>query len=212
MGRQTLRSRYFQEIAQTFFDLRGAPFVLSSTEIAAISSWEETGIPLRIVLEGIHRAFEKYRVRHVGGRKMSSLSFCNTEVLKAFAEFRDRGVGLRSKKTFREEKKKRLRDEVERFLQSLSAEVGCFKDLYEEALRVLSRKAAREEELEKMEEKAEDLILHLAQEEDKAEAERRVKAEWRGRPDSEVGEIYKIQLAKLIREKYRIPHLSLFYY
>jgi hypothetical protein len=212
MGRQALRGRYFQEIAELFFDLRGAPFVLSSKEIASISSWEETGIPLRIVLQGIQRAFEKYRERQAGGRKISSLSYCNAEVRKVFAEFRDRGVGIRSHKTFREEKKLRLREEVERFLQSLSAEVSCLKDLYEEALRVLSRKAAREEELEKMEEKAEDLILRLAQEEDRAESERLVKAEWRGRPDSEVGEIYKIQLAKLIRKKYKIPHLSLFFY
>lgn len=212
MKRQSQSSRYFQEIAQAFFDLRGAPFVLSSKDMVTISGWEEMGIPLRIVLEGIHRAFENYRKRQRGGRKMASLIYCNADVLRAFAEFRDRGIGRRSKEVFREEKKNRVRLEVERFLQSLSPEVRFLKDIYEEAFKVLSSETVKEEELERMEDKTEELILRQAQETEKPEVETRLKADFKGRTDSENLEIYKIQSAKIMREKYRIPHLSLFYY
>jgi len=212
MGSQAQRSRYFQEIAQAFLDLRGAPFVLSSKEMVTISAWEETGIPLRVVLEGIHRAFENYKKRQAGGRKMSSLSYCNAEVLRAFAQFRDRSVGRRNKEVFREEKKKRVRLEVERFLQSLSPDVSYLKDIYSEAFKILSRRAAKEEDLEKMEEKTEELILRHAPETEKGEAEKRVKVDQKGRRESEAQEIYRIQLIKLMREKYRIPHLTFFYY
>lgn len=212
MERRALRSRYFQEIAQVFFDLRGAPFVLSSRDMVAIASWEETGIPLRVVLEGIRRAFENYRKRQAGGRKMSSLSYCSAEVLKVFAEFRERSVGRRSKEAFREEKRKKVRIEVERFLPSLSPEVGWLKDIYVEVLQVLSRKTVSEETLEKIEEDVEELILRNAPEADKAEVGKRVRAEFRGRPGREARDIYRIQLIKFIREKYKIPHLSLFYY
>jgi len=212
MERRALRSSYFQEIAQAFFDLRGAPFVLSSKDVVAIGSWEETGIPLRIVLEGIRRAFENYRKRQAGGRKMSSLSYCNAEVLKVFSEFRDRSVGRRSKEVFREEKTKKAKIEVERFLMSLPPEVGWLKDTYGEARRALCRKTVSEEALEKMEGDVEELIFRNAAEADKTEVEKRIQGEYPSRPGSEDRDISGVRLIKFIREKYRIPHLSLFYY
>jgi hypothetical protein len=109
MPRSKEKSFYFQEIARTFFGLRGAPFVLSSRDMVAISSWEEEGIPLRIVLEGIERAFENYRKRAFRGRKIPSLSFCQPEILRTYAEFKDREVGRADKAEPREEKRKRIR-------------------------------------------------------------------------------------------------------
>jgi hypothetical protein len=53
------RSGYYQTIGKFFIDLRGAPFFLSSKELAIISQWEEMDIPLRIVLEGIKESFER---------------------------------------------------------------------------------------------------------------------------------------------------------
>jgi hypothetical protein len=212
MESQALRSRYFQEIAQAFFDLRGAPFVLSSKDMVAISSWEETGIPLRVVLEGIRRAFENYRKRQAGGRKMSSLSYCHAEVLKAFAEYRDRSVGRRSREILREEKKKKAEIEVDKFLTSLPAEVAWLRDIYEEAHRALCGITASEETLEKMEANVEALILRKAPGADKNDVEKRIQAEYRSRPGSEIPDILRVRLIQFIREKYKIPHLSLFYY
>jgi hypothetical protein len=212
MERQAQRSRYFQEIARTFFDLRGAPFVLSSREMMTVAGWEEMGIPLRVVLEGIHRGFESYRRKRAGGRKMPSLSYCQAEVLKAFAEFRERRIGRQHKEVLRKEKKGRAKLEVEKFLQSHSPKVSFLEDIYAEALRILSRAAIREEALDSLESRAEEMILRQAQESEKAEVKGRVEADFKSHRDSEAQEIYKTQLVKVLREKYKIPHLSLFYY
>jgi hypothetical protein len=212
MSRKENKSFYFQEIARAFFGLRGAPFVLSSTDMVTISSWEERGIPLRIVLEGMERAFENYRKRAVRGRKMSSLSFCQAEILKAYAEFRERGVGRAEKGESREDKRKKIKVEVEQFLKLLPAEAGFLGEVYREALAVLSRKEASEETLERLDARAEELIAKQADAADRAEVERRVRADFPGRSAEELRGICLIELVKRWRERYRVPYLSYFFY
>jgi len=212
MPRREKRSFYFQEIASAFFGHRGAPFVLSSRDMVTISSWEETGIPLRVVLEGMERAFEKYRKRSAGRGKMSSLSFCEAEVVKAHAEHRDRGVGRTDKGESREGKRKRIRAEVERFLKSMPPETSFLSEVYREALAVLSRKEAPEEILERLDAKVEGLITRLADTALRAEVEKRVRADFPGRPAEELRRISLLEQVKRWRERYRVPYLSYFYY
>jgi hypothetical protein len=211
-SKQTRQSRYFQEISRAFLDLRGAPFLLSSKDIMTVSTWEETGIPLRIVLEGVRRAFEKYRLRHAGSRRIFSLSFCQAEVERAFAEFRDRGVGRERLRGSRAEKAGKARIEIERFLQAVPPEAGYLTDVFRQALTALSRRAPREEDVEKLEEKVDELILRGVSEEDREAARRQVEKEFAGRSRQEQERILGLQLVKRAREKYRIPRLSLFYY
>lgn len=212
MPRREKRSFYFQEIARAFLGHRGAPFVLSSRDMVTISSWEERGIPLRIVLEGMERAFEKFRKRAAGGRKMPSLSFCETEVAKAHGECRDRGVGRAEKGESREDKRKRMRVEIERFLKSMPRETEFLGEVYREALTVLSRKGASEEALERLDARAEELITGLADTGVRAEVEKRVRADFPGRPAEELRRISLLELVKRWRERYRVPYLSYFYY
>jgi hypothetical protein len=212
MPRREKRSFYFQEIARTFFSYRGAPFVLSSRDMVTISSWEERGIPLRIVLEGMERAFEKYRKRAVGGRKMSSLSFCEIEIVKAHAEHRDRGVGRAAKGESRKDKRKTIKTEVERFLKSMPPEADFLGEVYREALIVLSRKEASEETLERLDARAEELITRLADTAVRAEVEKRVRVDFPGRPAEELQRISLLELVKRWRERYRVPYLRYFYY
>jgi hypothetical protein len=209
---RTRQSRYFQEISQSFLDLRGAPFILSSKDIMMIATWKETGIPLRIVLEGIRRAFEKYRQRHAGSRKIFSLSFCQAEVERAFTEFRDRGVGRERLRVSRSEKAGKARKEIERFLRAVPPEAGYLTDVFLQALASLSRRTRREEEVEKLEEKVDELILRQASAEDRDAARRQVEAEFAGRSRQERERILGLQLVKRAREKHRIPRISLFYY
>jgi hypothetical protein len=212
MPRREHRSFYFQEIARAFFGLRGAPFVLSSKDMVAISSWEEKGIPLKIVLEGMDRAFEKYKKRALGGRKMSSLSFCETEILRAQAESRDREIGRAEKGESREDKRKRIRAEVQRFLKSLPKETDFLGEVYGEALAVLSRKEASEETLERLDARTEELIIGHAGTAIRTEVETRVRADFPGRPAEEFRGIFLRELVKRWREIYRAPYLSFFYY
>jgi hypothetical protein len=212
MTRKEERSFYFQEIARAFHGHRGAPFVLSSRDMVTISSWEERGIPLRIVLEGMERAFEKYKRRSVGGQKMPSLSFCETEIVRAHADHRDRGIGRADRGESREAKRKRIRAEVERFLKSMPRETDFLGEVYREALTVLSRKEASEEALERLDAKAEDLIARLSDPSIQAEVEKQVRAGFPGRPPEELRRISLLELVKRWREKYRIPYLTYFYY
>lgn len=212
MPRKENRSFYFQEIARAFLSLRGAPFVLSSRDMVVISSWEEKKIPLRIVLEGIERAFERHRKRAAGGRKMSSLSFCEAEVLRAYGECRDRGIGRAEKGESREDKKDRIRTEAQRFLDSLPRETAFVGEVYREALAVLSRKKPSEETLERLDARAEELITKHADAAVRAEVEKRVQADFPGRPAEELRGILLIELVKRWRERYRVPYLSYFYY
>jgi hypothetical protein len=212
MSRREKQGFYYQQIAQAFFARRGAPYVLSSRDMVMISSWEETGVPLGVVLEGIERAFERSRPRLARGRKMSSLSFCETEVIKAYTEFRDRKVGREGKEPSREEKRKKVSLEVRRFLDSLTPEVAFLRDAYREGLAALSRKNVVEEALERLDEKVEKLIIRQAESGDRGEMGKSVRRDLPGRPAEEVLEIYRLRLIKQWREKYRIPYLSLFYY
>lgn len=212
MPRKENRSFYFQEIARVFYGLRGAPFVLSSSDMVTISSWEERGIPLRMVLEGMERAFERYRKKAVGGRKMSSLSYCEPEILKAYAEYRDRGVGRAEKGESREDKRKKIKLEVARFLKTLPLEAAFLSEVYREALSVLSRKKASEEALERLDARAEELISRQADAADRAEVERRVRASFPGGSLEELRGITQIELVKRWRERHRVPYFSYFYH
>jgi hypothetical protein len=212
MSRGEKQGFYYQQIAQAFFARRGAPYVLSSRDMVMIASWEETGIPLGVVLEGIERAFERSRPRLARGRKISSLSFCQTEIMKAYAGFRDRKVGRESKERSREEKRKKVKLEVRKFIQSLPAELEFLREAYREARAALSRENVVEDSLELLDEKVEKLIVRQAEAGDLGEIEKGVRADFPGRPAEEVREICRLLLVKRWREKYRIPYLSLFYY
>jgi len=212
MPSEAKRNFYFQEIARVFFGLRGAPFVLSSSDMVMISSWEERGIPLRIVLEGMERAFERYKKRAIGGRRMYSLSYCGPEIQKAYAEFRDRGIGRSEKGESRADKRKKIRAEVQRFLESLPPGADFLGEVYREALIVLGRRGAPEETLERLDVKVEELITREADPAIRAEVEKRLEADFPGRAPEELRRIFIIELVKLWRGRYRVPYLSYFYY
>ncbi len=211
MSRETKRSQYFQAIARLFFDLRGAPFVLSSRDQVTIATWEEARIPLAVALEGIQRAVEKYRERNPG-RKMPALSFCHREVMKAFGEHRERKVGRAGKVVSREEKRKRARAEVEAFCRRLPPEWTSLQPVLDEALRLLSRRSVGEEELERLEEELEAILLAHAPEKERAEAKQWVGAKFSSRPGPALEEAVSRRLIKSLRQKIRIPHFPLYYY
>ena len=95
--KQRARNRYFQEIAHEFLKSRGAPFFLSSKDLDLIAAWEKMGIPLRVALEGVDRAFENYRAKTAARPKILSLAFCKNQVLKAFEQYKERKVGAPKK-------------------------------------------------------------------------------------------------------------------
>ncbi len=206
------RSDYFQSIARHFFKLRGAPFFLSSKELDLVARWEEMGIPLPVVLEGIESSFASLRIKQGRKLKIQSLAYCTHHVLRAFEQHRDRRVGSRKEKVEREEKRKRAKTEVRKFLLSLPLQVNYLKEPYSRAQKLLGRKPVNEEELEWIEEEVEGLIWKNSSEREKEAVKEKLRIEHRFENQEEFQQAFKIKVVKVLREKHRIPYISLFYY
>ena len=206
-------SKYFQSIALHFFKHRGAPFFLSSKELDCIESWEEMGIPLHVVLEGIERSFEIHRRRKPGRKaKIQSLAFCDLQVIKAFEQDRERKVGHKKRIVERQAKRDRAKKEVERFLTKISPGISYLKEAYSLAQKVLSKRSFDEEELERIEDTIEELLWKNSAGEEKKTVKRGIEKDYDFKEKEEFERIFKIKLVKVLRDKYKIPYISLFYY
>jgi hypothetical protein len=206
------KSLYFQKIARHFLAWRGAPFFLSAKDLDLISAWEEAGLPLPVVLEGIDKAFENHRLRRAKADKILSLSFCSGQVSKAFEQFRDRKVGIGRKVASREDKRRRLRTEIERFLARLPADVLFLEDLFHEARQKIAGSDFDEIEMEDLDEKVEELLLTRADQDDRDKVKKEILAERRLVAGDELARVLDITVVRRLRERFKIPHLSLFYY
>jgi len=206
------RNQYFRVIAHIFMKGRGAPFFLSSKDLDLIAAWEKTGIPLRVVLEGMERAFKNYWTKPGGRRKIHSLAFCKLQVLKTFEQHKERKVGTSKRRYERDEKRKKIKEEVQRFLRGISPSLTYLKDIYIQAQKILSRRAVKEEELERMEEEIEELLFKHCPQREKEKAKKEILEQFSHQGEEEFRSIFKIKLVKVLREIYKIPHISFYYY
>jgi len=79
---------YFTEVEECFQRCRGTRTLLSPLDWALIESWKDAGVPLRAVLLGIERSFEKFRKRPPRFQKVNSVAYCSQEVLQVADELR----------------------------------------------------------------------------------------------------------------------------
>jgi hypothetical protein len=84
---------YFTEIEEEFVKRRGSHMLVSPLDWTLIETWKRRGIPLHIVLRGIHSSFDGYDQRLNRGRKVNSLFFCQQEVEAMFQEYVESRVG-----------------------------------------------------------------------------------------------------------------------
>ncbi len=170
-------------------------------------------IPLHVVLEGIERSFENYR-RRIAWRKakIQSLAFCNLQILKAFEQDRERKVGHKKRIKERTEKRDRAKAEVQRFLEKIPPQISYLEEAFARAQKMLSQSRFDEEELERVEKKVEELLWRNSSNEEKDSVKRQVLKEYEFKEEEEFERIFKIKLVKVLRDKYKIPYISLFYY
>lgn len=206
------RSEYYQSIARYFFKLRGAPFFLSSAELNLVEKWEKMEIPLFVVLEGIKRAFDNYMRKPGRKTKIQTLAYCENQILNAFDQYRDRRVGGERKIRGRTEKKNQAKDEIKKFLGTLPGQIEYLKGAYSRAQRLLSHSHVDEEELERIEGEVEGLIWEHSSEEERERVKTDVRSEYKIKEGEESLRILRIKLVKTLRDRYKIPHISLFYY
>jgi hypothetical protein len=206
------RSRYFQTIAREFLERRGAPFFLSSKDVALVAGWERRGIPLQTVLEGIKRSFSSGRGKPRPRSKVQTLAYCEPEVLRAFAQHRERRVGRTHKVNARLQKAAKLRTEVQRFLDGLPSQVACLRPLFEQARELLSLAEVEEEKLETLEEEVEERLFCGSPVEFRQRLADEIRSESGGRKKDELESILRTKVIKCLRDEHMIPYLSLFYY
>jgi biotin-(acetyl-CoA carboxylase) ligase len=101
--RRTLRSDevrlspepdYYQDVESYFVARRGSPLFISPSEWDLVWRWEQLGIPLAVVKEGIDRVFDRPRTL----LKPRRLSYCRQTVEAAFRRFREAKLGERAPK------------------------------------------------------------------------------------------------------------------
>jgi hypothetical protein len=206
------RSGYYQTITKYFIDLRGAPFFLSSKELDMVRQWEERGIPLRVVLEGIRQSFEQTGYRHRKRRR--PLDYCHSFVLRAFEQHEDRRIGRKKARAFQGEKGRNTRIclEVEKFLAEIPEELHSLRPVYVTLHKKLSGGKVTEAELEKAEETIERLMEESLSDAQKESLTTEIRSEFGKIGGSEFEQIFRIKALRRLRDKHKIPHVSPFYY
>jgi hypothetical protein len=84
---------YFTEIEEHWQQCRGTITLLSPLDWALIESFQESGIPLEVVLRGMEAAFAKHAKRPSKVQKVNSLSYCAQAILSEFERFQESSVG-----------------------------------------------------------------------------------------------------------------------
>jgi hypothetical protein len=84
---------YFSEIEETFIRRRGRNLLLSPLDWALIETWQERGIPLRIVLRSIEKVFDGVDKQPAQKRTVKSLIYCREEIEAQYADWLATQVG-----------------------------------------------------------------------------------------------------------------------
>jgi len=84
---------YFTEIEEHWQHCRGTVTLLSPLDWALIESFQDSGIPLEVVLRGMEAAFAKQAKRQSKVQKVNSLSYCAQAILSEFERFQESAVG-----------------------------------------------------------------------------------------------------------------------
>ena len=205
------QSGYYQTIAREFLARRGAPFFLSPKDQSAIASWESRHIPLRVVLEGIGRAFDGLKTRGRGPKGIS-LAFCDRQVDAAMAQHLDRSAGRGNSAGPRPGKKDRARREVEKGLRGLAPDDREVGRLLEAALTLLAAPKPDEAALERIDAEVEEILWGRATGPEKTAAEAEARKGLRGRRPDGFEATVRRQVVKESRAGRKIPHVSLYYY
>lgn len=206
------RQDYYQKIARTFLKHQTSLFFLPPRDLDLISEWEKLNIPLEVIVEGIERAFAR---KLTGRRKRNiySLSQCEKEILKAYAQHQERLVGQQAApQQERKQKAALVNREVRACLPGLPESLGPVRQVLEQALVSLEAEPPDEDRLETLDEELDRILWDLTPEEEKQASLEAIRKDYPGRSDQQLEEILRTGVVKNKRQLFRIPHLALFYY
>lgn len=232
---------YFSEIEETFIRRRGRNLLLSPLDWALIETWQERGIPLRIVLRGIEKVFDGVDKQPAQKRTVKSLIYCREEIEVQHAEWLKTQVGKNGDRKIQDSKFKIQNSEqsnlpkndlfsdeaIAAHLEKVSVDLNKARQKSEGELREtldnvskqlisLKQNSQETESLEKSLERLDSLIdqsllKYSETEKLKAEIEKQI-ASYKNKMEAEVyRRTFDLMLLKRLREKGEIPRLSLFY-
>ena len=136
---------YYEEVESYFVSRRGSPLFITPSEWDLVWCWEQLGIPIAVVKEGIDRVFERPKTLS----KPRRLGYCRQTVEAAFRRFREASLGGRANATAEEDSGAKAHlTEVSSRLRDLAAvwldkerEYALFLERTSDALRSLSERA-----------------------------------------------------------------------
>ena len=228
---------YFTEIEEHFQRRRGGPLLVSTIDWGLIEIWKDAGIPLEAVLRGIDEAFDKYERRPSKTQKINGLAWCAQAVLAAAEDMKEAAVGSPQEKKNETARGFEI-PEIVAFLRRnakglLAAKLPeargvsgnavaeeTAKTLHEVAANLESQKVPpRLEDIERrltvLEERLFAILLAATPDEQvvqmRSEADRELSPYRRKMPASQIEQLQKQYVHKLLLELYGIPRLSLFY-
>jgi hypothetical protein len=227
---------YFTEIEEHFQRRRGSGLLLNTLDWALIETWKDAGIPLAAVLRGIDEAFDRYDARPSKTRKVNSLAYCAQEVLSTAEEMKEAAAGGGASASTSNEPKADTgfesasvadflaknadllaRVAVPAAVQPLVSETA--KNLRDMAEALRAAPGTRLEDLERrltvMEEKLMAALLASSSDDElvaiRVKADRELAPYRRKMPGSQIDQLQKQYVNKLLLERHKLPRLSLFY-
>jgi len=208
------REDYYRTISQYFLERRRAPFFLSSQELNVISDWEKMKIPLRVVLDGLQQAFENRRQRMGRRGKFFSLNQCHRYVLEAHKQHRERRIGGERGVSPKDlsAKKKKILAEIDRFLAHSPGQLDELNRLFAQLRDELNQGKWDEEHIEKTEALIEEILVSKATPTDRKHATDAVTSDYGLMGREELERVVRLRLIKELRQRYRIPYVSPFYF
>lgn len=93
---------YWEEIERYFAKKRGSALILSPKDWPLVTSWQERGIPLEVIYQGIDKAFERLEEKQKTFQRQTirTLAYCQYDVEELWG---DRKEAVQAKSQFSEE-------------------------------------------------------------------------------------------------------------
>ena len=216
---------YFTEIEETFIRRRGKNLFLSPIDWALMETWQETGIPLHVVIRAIEQVFDNFE-KNPTPRTIKGLMFCREEVEAQYQEWLKAQAGKSSEDPQPDE-----HHSIEFICEHITGLVGSLQKLqHPELAEDLERACTRlgeikdnlngdhellDKSLSDVEHLLDEALLKKSNRETFKSIESEVTAQlrpYRGTMEKSAYEsTMRLMLLKRLREEIGVPRLSLFY-
>lgn len=84
------QASYLERVERHFGLRRGGPLFLSPRDWHVVNKWQERGLPIEVVLQGINRAFDAIHASSTRTQRINSLAYCRQHIEDAWQEHRER--------------------------------------------------------------------------------------------------------------------------